>query len=127
MSKEEKRTVYMIMLAILFYFIIASIPILGFTKDKFRTEMGLLLGCVMAIAMTWHMSYSVTKSLYLEKNHSAFLAFNSVGRLLVVACIIVLAAWTKFVDPIFIVVGMLSLKFGAYVEPQLEKRFCNKK
>lgn len=123
MSKEERRVIYMVAIGILVFFVLASIPVLIFTKDKLRCELGLFIGSVMAVLMLWHMNATIYKAVHLEKHHSAYLAWSSVGRLLVVAGLIVLATWTGIANPIFMVVGMLGLKFGAYVEPFLEKRF----
>lgn len=123
MNKEERRTLYAIMIGILIFCVVSSIPVLIFTRHKLRCELGLILGGVTGIGMAWHMNYTVHHVMHMERHHSAYLAWNSVGRLLAVAGLIVLAARTEIAEPVFMVVGMLGLKFGAYVQPFLEKRF----
>ena len=140
MSKEQRYTLKLIIIGIAVFFAVASVPVLIFTKDRFKCEAGLFIGSVMAMQqlcepficltydqllykMAWHMSFSISRSVYMEKHQSAFLAWSSVGRLVTVAGIIVLIAWTRFANPIFMVLGMLGLKFGAYFAPILEKRF----
>lgn len=123
MSREERRTLYMIMVGILIFCAVASIPVLIFSKNRFRCELGLVLGGIIGTLMAWHMNYTLIHVMHMENHHSAYLVWNSVGRLLVVAGLIVLTAWTRFADPIFMVIGMLGLKFGAYIQPFLEKRF----
>ena len=123
MNREERHRVYVLMIGILIFFIIASVPVLIFTNNRLKCELGLVIGSLLAIAMAWHMNYVIIKSMYLEKNHSAYHAFNSVGRLLIVAGVLFLVVWTNVADAIFTVVGMLGLKFSAYIHPFLEKKF----
>ena len=122
MNKEERHRVYILMIGILIFFIVVSVQVLVFTCNKFKCELGLALGSLLAIAMSWHMNYVIIKSMYIEKHHSAYFAFNSVGRMLVVAGVIFLIMWLDVADAIFTVVGMLSLKFAAYVHPFLDKK-----
>ncbi len=122
MNKEERHRVYLLMIGILIFFAIVSIPVLIFTKDRLKCELGLVIGSLLAVAMAWHMNYVIIRSMYLERHHSAYHALNSVGRLLVIAGILFLIVWTDVADPIFTVVGMLGLKFAAYVHPYLEKK-----
>ena len=109
MSKEQRYTLKLIIIGIAVFFAVASVPVLIFTKDRFKCEAGLFIGSVMAMLMAWHMSFSISRSVYMEKHQSAFLAWSSVGRLVTVAGIIVLIAWTRFANPIFMVLGMLGL------------------
>lgn len=123
MNRGERRTLYLMIIGVIFYCIIASIPVLIFTKSKLKCELGIIIGGVISILMLWHMNYTLGHVMHMEKNQSVYLALNSACRLLVVAGLIVLAAWTGFADAVFMVVGMLGLKFGAYIQPFLEKRF----
>lgn len=122
MKKGEYRTLVLIIFGILVYFLIASVPVLIFTHRKLQCETGLLIGSVLAVFMAWHMNFTIARSVYLEKNHSFYLAGNSVLRLVIVAGLIVLAVRTGVADPVFSVVGLFGLKVGAYLEPILEKR-----
>lgn len=123
MSKEEKHTLFLLTVGIFLFFVVASIPVLIFSKDRLKSELSLFAGAVMAVGLALHMNFSIVRAIHMERRQSAYLALSSVGRLLVVAGLIVLAAWTGVMDPLFIVVGMLGLKIGAYIQPALEKRF----
>ena len=49
MSKEQRYTLKLIIIGIAVFFAVASVPVLIFTKDKFKCEAGLFIGSVMAI------------------------------------------------------------------------------
>lgn len=118
-KKESSRTLILLIVGILFYFIIVSIPVLIFCSDRLRGELGLLVGSVIAACMTLHMNAVIQKSLYMERHQSAFITWNSVGRLVVVAGILILAALTEWVNPITVVIGIFGLKVSAYTQPVL--------
>ncbi len=122
MNKEDKHRFLLMTAGIFMFFAAASIPVLIFTNDRLRCEMGLFTGSVMSVLMLWHMNFSINKSLYMEKHQSAFLALNSAGRLIVVAGVLAAAAMTEFVNAVFMVVGLLGLKFAAYVYPLMERK-----
>lgn len=56
MSKEQRYTLKLIIIGIA-VFAVASVPVLIFTKDRFKCEAGLFIGSVMAMLMAWHMSF----------------------------------------------------------------------
>lgn len=66
MSKEQRYTLKLIIIGIAVFFAVASVPVLIFTKDKFKCEAGLFIGSVMAMLMAWHMSFSISRLVYME-------------------------------------------------------------
>ncbi len=121
MSEDNSTTLKYLIFGILVYFVIVSIPILIFTHDRLRCELGLVAGTVMAVCMALHMNLVIRQSMYRDSHHSAFIAWNAVGRLIVVMGLIVLAAWTGWVNAITMLVGLMGLKVSAYIQPLLNR------
>lgn len=69
MSKEQRYTLKLIIIGIAVFFAVASVPVLIFTKDRFKCEAGLFIGSVMAMLMAWHMSFPYLGQ-YIWKNTS---------------------------------------------------------
>ena len=123
MDKENRQTVLSVLLGILIYFVIVSVPVLIFTENKLKCELGLLAGTVASVGMLFHMNHTINKSMYMERGQSSYLAWCSIGRLVVLAGLIVLAVWSDVIDAILMVMGAFGLKIAAYIQPILIKRF----
>ena len=82
MTDTTKKTISEVLIGMVAYFVIASIFVLIFTKDKLRGEGGLLVGTVAGVLMLFSMKHTIYKAMHMQKGHSAFLAFSSVGRML---------------------------------------------
>ena len=116
------KTLVALLLGELAYFLIASIPVLIISTEKLKAELGLLLGTVLAMAMILHMNSVIKKSFYMEGHQSAYMAWSAVGRLVVVAGLLVLMALTRWVNAITMLVGLFSLKASAYLQTYFEKK-----
>lgn len=57
MSKEQRYTLKLIIIGIAVFFAVASVPVLIFTKDRFKCEAGLFIGSVLAMLMAWHIVF----------------------------------------------------------------------
>lgn len=117
MKKESNLTLTALILGIILYFIIASIPTLIFTEDKLRGELGLFAGAVMASLMLVHMNAVIQHSMYMEKNQSGYITANSVGRMLVVLIVLVLTAMTGWANFVTMLIGLFAEKFSALANP----------
>lgn len=116
-------TIHLMIIGVVVYFAIISIPVLIFTKDKFKCELGLLVGAIAAVLMVIHMDFAINKSMHITSRQSLFLALSSVGRLLVTAGFLVLFILTDWVDVFMFIIGMLALKASAYMQPVLTRIF----
>ncbi len=117
--KKEKSTLTTLILGTVLYFIIATIPVLIIAQDKLRAEIGLITGTVVAILRLVHMNAVLQHSMYMEKNQSAYITVNSVGRMLVVLGILVVTAMTGWTNFVTMLIGMFGEKISALANPIL--------
>lgn len=125
MKKNDNSTLIAMIIGVGIFFLIATIPVLIFTNDKLKGWLGLLGGSVMSILMILHMNYVLTRSMYMEKNQSAYLSGNSVARLLVVGVILAVTVITGWANYWTMLAGLFGLKLSAYAQP-LITRIINK-
>lgn len=123
MKKKEPSTLMCLGLGILIYFVIASIPVLIITKDKLRGELGLLAGALLAMGMAFHMNFVLTRAMYMEGNHTGYLAGNSVLRLLVVGAALAVTVITGWANYFTMFAGLMSLKVATYMQPVIVRIF----
>lgn len=125
-DRDDLRTLKLLIFGMIIWFILASIPVMLITSDKLKGELGLLAGVIVAIAMAVSMNMAAAKSLYMENRQSAFLAWCSVGRLLIVAALVVLFGFTGWLNIVTMLIGVFGLKISAYIQPLLIKFFTKK-
>lgn len=127
MDRVGSSTLKYLIIGILAYFILLSLPILIFTEDKIYNEAGLLLGIIMGIFMAIHMEMMIRKSMYMEKHQSAFFVSNSLLRLLLIGGVIIIVAWTRWISPYTLLLGLFGLKISAYIQPYFIDKLLNNK
>lgn len=123
MKNKSLSTIHLVIIGIAVYFMIISIPVLIFTQDKIKCELGLFAGALTAVVMSLHMNFAIEKSMHITSKHSLFIALNSFGRLLVTAGLLVLFVMTDCLNVFMFIIGMLALKASAYMQPLLSKIF----
>ena len=125
-DKDDSRTLVLLIAGMLIWFALLSVPVLLFTSDKLRCELGLLAGTIAGIAMAVSMNISASKVLYMENHQSSYLAWLSAIRLLVVAALIILFGFTGWVNVITMIAGVFGLKISVYINPVLQRVFHKK-
>ena len=121
MSKRPVSTLFILIVGIGGWFVLASIPVLIFFNDRIRAELGLLAGAVMAVGMVVHMSAVLEHSTHMEKGSQAFVTAGSIGRMLVVFGILVLTAYTGLINWVTMLIGVFGLKIATFAYPLLTK------
>lgn len=122
-DKETTRTLRMLLLGIVIYSVVVSVPVLIFTRDKLKCELGLILGAFMAAAMAVSMQYTLNKIMYMKAKQKSYMAWHSVGRLACVAGVLLLFGFTGWLNIVMILVGLFGLKISAYLQPLFIKFF----
>lgn len=113
----------MLLLGIVIYSVVVSVPVLIFTRDKLKCELGLILGAFMAAAMAVSMQYTLNKIMYMKAKQKSYMAWHSVGRLACVAGVLLLFGFTGWLNIVMILVGLFGLKISAYLQPLFIKFF----
>ena len=60
-ENQSSDTMKALIAGIIIYFLIVSVPVLIFTKDRLKGELGLLAGVLIALGMAVHMNYVTNK------------------------------------------------------------------
>ncbi len=117
MTDTTKKTISEVLLGIAAYTVVASIFVLIFTKDKLKGEGGLLLGAAAGVLMLFSMKHTIYKAMHMQKGHSAFLAFSSVGRMFAVVALLGAIGYFGWLNLITTFVGFFGLKVATYAQP----------
>lgn len=125
-QKTESKTLLFLIIGIWIFCALVSIPVLLICTDRLKGELGLVAGAIIATAMVVNMNAVVKKSLYMEAHQSAFCAWSSVARLLVVAALLVLFGITGWLNIVTMLLGIFGLKISAYAQPLFIKLYKNK-
>ena len=112
-----KKTIREVLLGMAAYTVVASIFVLIFTKDKLKGEGGLLLGAAAGVLMLFSMKHTIYKAMHMQKGHSAFLAFSSVGRMFAAVALLGAIGYFGWLNLITTFVGFFGLKVATYAQP----------
>ena len=89
-----------------------------FVVDKMRYSIGLLIGILIAIAMSIHMAWALDTSLEFGQGEAEKkILFHNMLRYLLVVLIIVIVIYTGIANPLASFLGVMSLKVAAYLQP----------
>ena len=128
--RETKQTLYELLAGVVLCFILFLIGNI-FADNKTAYTLGLLLGCIIAGIMSGHMYHSLQQAmLYDQETAAKKVQKGTIFRFLFM--IIGLAAaliFPKWISVIGVALGVLSLKFSAYLQPLTHKviqNFLNK-
>ena len=117
MTDTTKKTIREVLLGMAAYTVVASIFVLIFTKDKLKGEGGLLLGAAAGVLMLFSMKHTIYKAMHMQKGHSAFLAFSSVGRMFAAVALLGAIGYFGWLNLITTFVGFFGLKVATYTQP----------
>ena len=121
MKENQGIIIKEISLGMALYFVIATIPVLIFTQDKLKGVGGLAAGVIVAFVMLLSMNYSIEHAVHMQSKQSAYLAGISAVRLLIVAVLLCLIAYTGWLNIYTTLVGLLGLKAATYLQPFIAK------
>lgn len=103
--------------------IIFQCVLVWFSESKLFFSAGLWIGILIAVFMAWHINYSLDNALDMPEEGSAskYMYRMYAVRMAVVLAAFFLTAYFKAGSMAGVLLGMFSLKFGAYLQPLLQK------
>ena len=118
---KENHTLHEMMIGIAAVNILLAVIAL-FVGDTRKALFGVLTGCMIALVYVIHMAVTVDDALCLDEEG----AVSSVRRHMIIryvfVCIVVAAVlYFKIADPVFLVISVISIKAGAYLQPVIHK------
>ena len=128
--QDTKQTLYELIIGVVLcgiLFLIGNI----FVSNWIAYTLGLLIGCIIAGIMSVHMQHSLERAmLYDEETAAKKVQKGTLFRFfLMVAALAVALIFPQWVSIIGVALGVLSLKFSAYLQPlthKVLKKFINK-
>ena len=128
--QETKQTLYELIIGVVLcgiLFLTGNI----FVSNRIAYTLGILLGCIIAGVMSAHMHHSLEQAmLYDAENATKKMQKGTFLRLLLmVAALAAALLLPQWISVIGVALGVLSLKFSAYLQPLTHKvlqNFINK-
>ena len=128
--QETKHTLYELITGIIICFLLFLFGNI-FVSNRIAYTLGLLIGCLIAGVMSGHMYRALLQAmLYDEKTAAKKVQKGTIFRLLLMMAGLVAALLLpQWISIIGVALGVLSLKFSAYLQPLTHKvlqNFINK-
>lgn len=128
--QDTKQTLYELIIGVVLcgiLFLIGNI----FASNRIAYTLGLLIGCMIAGVMSAHMHHSLEQAmLYDAETAAKKVQKGTLFRFfLMVAALAAALIFPEWVSIIGVALGVLSLKFSAYLQPlthKVLKKFINK-
>ena len=99
-----------------------QIIFIWFSESKLHFSLGLWLGVGISLFMAWHIHYSLNNALDMQEGDAGKYMYRMYAiRMAVVLVVFFLAAYFKVCSMAGVLLGMFSLKLGAYLQPLFQK------
>ena len=128
--QNTKHTLYELLAGIVFFFLLFLLGNI-FASNRTAYTLGLLMGCIIAGIMSMHMYHALEQAmLYDEETAAKKVQKGTMLRfLLMIAGLVAALVFPEWISVIGVALGVLSLKFSAYLQPLTHKviqNFINK-
>ena len=123
---KENRTVHEMIAGIVIADAVLAIIAL-FMEDRRSALLGVLIGCIIAVVFVIHMAVTIDDALCLdEKGAVSVMRKQTLVRYAFVCAAVALSLYFKIADPIFLVLSVIMIKAGAYMQPAVHKIFSRR-
>ena len=120
---KENHTLHEMLAGIVFVNCLLAITAI-FVNNRREALLAVAIGCVTAMIYVIHMAYTVDDALCLdEKGAAVEMRKQMIIRYLFVCIIAGVSLYFKVADPIFLVISIITIKAGAYLQPTVHKIF----
>ena len=116
--RNINQTVWELIIGIVLVNALLEVIGLIFVSQKGAYTIGLVLGMLMAICMVFHMNISIEKAMDIGGEHAKGYMLKSYAiRTVVVLAVIVCVGVLKFANLLSLLLGIMTLKVAAYLQP----------
>ncbi len=124
---DGKKTFQELLIGIAVFAVLFSIPGLFLKMHKSAYYLGLGLGILVSVLMSISMYSTIEKSLRMDQKSAVnYTKRNSLFRLLLIIVVLLAAVYIHSINIFTVVLGVLSLKLSAYLQPLTHKVFSKK-
>ena len=126
--EEGKQTFIELLIGIGIMGIIFLLPGLLFRGGYLSYYFGLALGIIVAIVFATDMYFSVRNAVMMdEKSARNYTRKKTIYRLLLAIAVLLIAAYVPQIHILGVLIGALTLKFSAYLQPLTHKFYAKNK
>ena len=104
--------------------------LLVFFEDRLYKTLGLVIGVIAVMLLTWHMERTISKALDLDEKGAKAVALSGYFlRYLLVFILLAACAFSKIADPLCVFLGLMLRKPSAYIQPfthRISEAVCGK-
>lgn len=119
---KKNKTLQELTIGIALFGIICEILLLVFTQRKLYYSIGLLIGVIISELCAIHMAWGIEIAVMLdEKGSIAYTRKYTVIRYVIMCVALVVVGVIDFGSPVTLILGYMSLKMGAYLNPFIHK------
>ena len=116
--RNINQTVWELIIGIVLVNALLEVIGLIFVSQKGAYTIGLVLGMLMAIGMVFHMNISIEKAMDIGGEHAKGYMLKSYAiRTVVALAVIVCVGVLKFANLLSLLLGIMTLKVAAYLQP----------
>lgn len=120
--RNINHTVWELIIGIVLVNALLEVIGLIFVSQKGAYTIGLILGMLTAIGMVFHMNMSIEKAMDIGGEHAKGYMLKSYAiRTIVVLIVIVCVGVLKFANLLSLLLGIMTLKVAAYLQPITHK------
>ena len=120
-GKEINAVLFEMISGVFVFGLICQLTVIWFIENKAGFSLGLWLGIIVAIGYTIHMWWSIGQYLYMGTHAPGLARKHMAIRYLVVAVVLCGAAVINQIEFLAVVLGVLGIKVGAFMQPLLRK------
>ena len=118
---KENHTLHEMMTGIVFVNVILAV-IACFVNDRQQALTGVAIGLAVALVFVIHMAVTLDDALCLdEKGAVVETRKQMIIRYIFVCIVAAVSLYYKIADPIFLVISILTIKAGAYLQPTVHR------
>lgn len=122
---KNNKTLKELITGIVIVSVLFEILTLLICEGRLYGTIGLIIGTISAILCAVYMAYSIEIAVLLdEKSSIAYMRKGTVYRYLCLCVVLIIVGITNIGSPVTLILGFLTLKFGAYLNPLIH-RFSN--
>ena len=123
---KEDHTLHELMIGITAVNLILAV-IAAFTGERQKALCAVAVGLITALIYAVHMAVTIDDALYLDEKGAVFQTRkHTLIRYLAVCVIVGTCLYLKVADPIFLILSVMSVKAGAYIQPLVHKILCRR-
>lgn len=114
-------TVKEMWIGVVIWGVLSELVTVWFVEDKVNCALGVLIGCLMAMAGVWHMWKVLDRALDLGDGAQKYLTARSWMRYGVFVIIFGVLMISEWANPLTAFLGLMGMKAAAFMQPTVHK------